>query len=109
MDLAKKNGYATQIVVLHQPYDVCLERCLKREGHETIKDLNAARSALNMFFSKYERVQDDEADFVQRIWPEGDKPKALWIDLDGTLCDVSHRRHFVRKPDGREERLVWVF
>ena len=56
-----------------------------------------------MFFSKYERVQDDEADLVQRIYPEGDKPKVIWCDLDGTLCDVSHRRHFVKKPEGEKK------
>lgn len=100
LDLAKANGYATRIMVLHQPYAVCLERCLKREGHETIKEESAARSALNMFFSKYERVEDQEADVVHRIWPAGEKPLVIWSDLDGTLCEVEHRRHFVKREEG---------
>lgn len=103
LDLAKSHGYSTKIIVLHQPYKVCLERCLARQGHETIKEGEAARSALNMFFSKYERVEDDEADAVERHWPEGDKPLAIICDLDGTLCKIDHRLHFVRRPDGEKK------
>jgi predicted kinase len=100
LDPAKVKGYETEIVVLHQPYRVCLERCLARTGHETIKDETSARAALATFFGKYERVQDSEADKVTRIWPEGHKPLAVISDLDGTLCNVDHRLHFVRKPKG---------
>lgn len=89
-------GYDTEIIVLHQPYKVCLERMIKREGHPTIKDVGSAKSALHMFFSKYERVEDDEANAVTRVWPDGEKPLAIVCDLDGTLCNVEHRRHFVR-------------
>ena len=100
LDLAKKHSYETEIVVLHQPREVCLQRCLARVGHETIKEEKAAHSAINMFFSKYERVTDDEATKVTRIWPEGLKPLAVWSDLDGTLCDCAHRRHFVHPAEG---------
>lgn len=96
LDIAKSHGYSTKIIVLHQPYQVCLERCLARQGHETIKEEEAAQSALNMFFSKYERVEDGEADEVERRWPEGKKLKAVICDLDGTLCKIDHRLHFVR-------------
>jgi adenylate kinase family enzyme len=102
LDLAKANGYSTRIIVLHQPYSVCLERCLKRENHETIKEEAAAKGALNMFFSKYERVEDSEADVVDRFWPDGEKPLAIYSDLDGTLCDVEHRRHYVRR-EGKKD------
>ena len=95
LDFAKDNGYKTTVIVLHQPYSVCLERCLSREGHPTNKDEKRARKTLDMFFAKYERVTNDEADTVIRKWPEGDKPKAVIVDLDGTLCNVEHRRHFV--------------
>lgn len=105
LDLAKKNEYKTEIVVLHQSYDVCLQRCITRQGHETIKEETAAHSALNMFFSKYERVTNNEANVVRRLWPEGNKPLAIVCDLDGTLCNVEHRRHFVKKPEG--ERKDW--
>lgn len=109
LDLAHENGYQTQIVVLHQPYRECFERCMARQGHETIKDEKAARSAINMFFSKYERVQDNEAHHVTRIWPEGEKPSVIVCDLDGTLCDVEHRRHFVKKPAGEKKDWVGFF
>lgn len=99
LELAKANGYTSKIIVLHQSYEVCLQRCIARQGHETIKEESAARSALNMFFSKYERVEDSEANVVERIWPEGEKPLAIISDLDGTLCEVEHRRHFVRPPE----------
>lgn len=105
LSVAKKEGYETGIIVLHQPYAVCFDRCMNRKDHLTIKDEKAARSALNTFFTKYERVSDDEANKVVRIWPDGAKPLAIICDLDGTLCDVTHRRHFVRKPEG--ERKDW--
>jgi predicted kinase len=103
LDIAKEHGYETEIVVLHQPYSVCFQRCMDRKDHLTIKDEKAARSALNTFFTKYERVTDDEADKVTRVWPEGEKPLAVWSDLDGTLCLVEHRRHFVRRPEGQRK------
>ena len=102
IELAKPKGYVTEIIVLHQPYAVCLTRCLERKGHETIKDEAAARGALDMFFSRYERPEDNEADTVTRIWPDGFKRKAIIVDLDGTLCNCEHRRHHVR-PDNPTE------
>lgn len=101
--VAAAEAYWIEIIVLHQPYQVCFDRCMTRQDHETIKDEQAARSALNMFFTKYERVADCEADAVTRIWPEGHKPQAIVCDLDGTLCDVAHRRHFVRRPTGEKK------
>lgn len=106
---AKEAGYVTEIVVLHQPYSVCFQRCMERQDHETIKDEKNARAALNMFFTKYERVEDSEADVVQRIWPETTKPVAIWSDLDGTLCNVEHRRHFVKKPKGEKKNWLGFF
>lgn len=104
---AEGHGYETEIVVLHEAYDVCLVRCLNREGHRTIHNEQDARSALHTFFTKYERVQDDEADVVTRKWPEPvvidgyvDRPSAVLCDLDGTLFDIGHRRHFVEKKEG---------
>lgn len=99
---AKEAGYETEIVVLHENYDTCLTRCLKREGHPTIKDEVAAKQALNTFFSKYERVQDSESDVVTRIWPEGAKDDVVIVDLDGTLCNIDHRLHFVKKEEGKK-------
>jgi predicted kinase len=102
LDPAKAKGYETKIVVLHESYYTCFQRCMVRKDHETIKDEKNARSALNTFFTKYERVTDDEANRVYRFWPEGDKSKAIYSDLDGTLCDVEHRRRLVR-GDGKKD------
>lgn len=99
---AKKEGYITEIIVIHQPYDVCMERMIKRTDHPTIKNKESAEKALHFFFTHYQRVEDDEADIVRRIWPSGPKAKAVWSDLDGTLCDIVHRRHFVRS-EGKKD------
>ena len=99
---AKEKGYETEIVVLHESYKTCFERVMARKDHPTIKNEESARSALNTFFTKYERVQDSEADKVTRIWPSGEKPKAVYSDLDGTLALVEHRRHFVQK-EGKKD------
>jgi predicted kinase len=106
LEQAKKLGYTTAIRILHEPYQVCLERAIARVGHETIKDETNARQALNFFFRTYERVEDWEADEVKRIWPEGYKPSAIICDLDGTLCDINHRRHHVRVPEGKKKNWV---
>lgn len=106
--MAKKAGYTTTIVVIHESYATCLERALKRaenEGHPTIKDEKNARSALQVFFTKYERPKNEEADLVTFIYPEGPKPKVIVCDLDGTLCDVEHRRHHVRGTDEKSSTI----
>lgn len=97
---AKKAGYETKIEVLHESRATCLERCIARTGHPTIKDEDNAKSALSMFFSKYERVQDNEADEVVRHWPENEKPYAVWIDIDNTLSDATHRQHHLHNDKG---------
>lgn len=103
LEPAKKQGYNTKIIVLHESYETCLNRCLKRIGHETIKDEVDAKSALNMFFAKYERVEDNETDVIERIWPDGPKPFAIICDLDGTLCNIDHRLHHVRRTDDKSK------
>jgi predicted kinase len=105
IDLAKKHGYRVEISVLHQPYAVCLARCLARKDHPTIKDEQSARSALSTFFGKYERPTPDEADEIQFVYPQeidDTRKSAICIDLDGTLCNVFHRLHHVRK-EGRKD------
>ena len=100
---AQEAGYYVHIVVLHQPRKVCFERIMKRENHETIKDASSANSALNLFFSKYEKPTPDEADKIDFRYPEGDKPKVIVCDLDGTLCNLDNRLHHVRKPQGEKK------
>lgn len=96
LDVAKSHGYHTSILVLHESYNTCLERCLVRKDHLTIQNEKSAKAALRTFFTKYERVQDGEADDIGRIWPGGEKPQAIICDLDGTLCNLDHRLHNVR-------------
>ncbi len=55
LDIAKKAGYHTKIIVLHEAESICLERCIKRQYQPTIKNEDTAKKALNTFFSKYER------------------------------------------------------
>lgn len=116
LDYAKfKNpAYETEIVVLHQPYSVCLERVRARFGnHETINEEKSARGALATFFTKYERPLPDEANKLTFHYPVGEKPSAIICDLDGTLCDVEHRRHHVRpngaKPEGFKKNWAAFF
>lgn len=101
---AKKAGYKTKIIVLHENFDTCLERCIKRENHPTIKDEKTARKVLNFFYSKYERPTPDEADEIEFRYPEGEKPLAVICDLDGTLCQIDHRLHFVVHPEPRKKK-----
>ena len=96
LPLAKQNGYATEIIVLHESFSTCLYRMSLRQDHPTIKDEKTARIALDFFFKSYERPMSDEAGKVEFRYPEGYKPLAVWSDLDGTLCECEHRRHFVR-------------
>lgn len=94
---AREAGYETEIIVLHQTRKECYERIVKRENHPTIKDAISANSALNTFFSKYEKPIKDEADKISFIYEENkSKDLAVIIDLDGTLCNIDHRLHHVR-------------
>jgi predicted kinase len=106
LSLAKKLGnYHTKIIVLHESYNTCMERMLTRVNHETIKDYTSAKSALDMFFNRYERVEDWEADEVERIWPNNEKIKAACFDLDGTICNIDHRLHYVQNGNKRWDKF----
>lgn len=110
LEPAKKAGYSTKIIVLHVPMAECLARCVARTNHETIKDPETAESAVRGFFNKYERVQDHEADEVVRIgWKDKGTMKTIVCDLDGTLANIEHRRHYVRPEDGRKPNWYKFF
>jgi hypothetical protein len=110
LNKGKMYGYETAIKVLHQPQEVCLDRMRARFGkHETVHDELGALSALPTFFSKYERPLEGEADEITFIYPECYKPSAIVIDLDGMLCDCSHRRHFVRPEAGQKKNWKGFF
>jgi predicted kinase len=99
---AKANGYITKIVVLHESSETCGNRMLLRKDHPTIQDEKSARKALHMFMTKYEKPTQDEADEVEFRYPTEDKPWALITDLDGTLCDISHRQHLVQRSENKK-------
>lgn len=102
--LAKEAEYATEIVVFHETYHTCFKRCVERKNHPTIKDQKSASSALHTFFSKYERVENTEADIVSRNYPPVIKKPALIIDLDGTLCNIDDRKKYVHpEPYGKKD------
>lgn len=110
LSIAREAGYETQIIVLHVPFAECLSRCDLRKDHETIKDLATAKNAIEMFFCKYERVDESEADIIDRRWPQNHtKINAIYCDLDGTLCDTSHRQHHVQPPEGQKKNWSAFF
>lgn len=94
----KAAGYDIKTMVFHVPYKVCLERCVKRIDHPTIKNEKTAKSALDTFFTKYERVEETEFSGIQVFrwgWNDYGKP-AIISDLDGTLCNLDHRLHYIK-------------
>lgn len=98
LPLAKQNGYASEIIVLHESFQTCLYRMSLRQDHPTIQDEKTAKIALDFFFKSYQHPGRDEADMITLRYPEGPKPSAIICDLDGTLCNIEHRLYFVR-PD----------
>jgi hypothetical protein len=103
IDPAKAAGYAVDIKVFVVPRKVCYDRCVVRTNHETIKDANSARSAINLFFAKYSKPAPDEGkvEFItyesQDAYVSATKPRAIVCDLDGTMCNIDHRLHYVKK------------
>jgi hypothetical protein len=96
LEPAKDAGYTTEIIVLHESYDTCITRCEARVGHPTIKCRQDASKALNTFFKLYERPKDMEADTITFMHPADVVDECIVIDLDGTLCNLNHREHFVK-------------
>jgi predicted kinase len=105
LERAREAGYEIEIHVFHVPYAECFKRACERTNHETIHDTETAEKAIRFFFKSYERVEDWEANKVVRHYMEGEKPIACIFDLDGTLCNVDHRRHHVR-TEGKKKNWV---
>jgi predicted kinase len=58
-----------------------------------------AESALGTYFSKYEELHGDELNYEfvrEKLNATINKPTSIMVDLDGTLCNLNHRLHFVR-------------
>ena len=97
---AKEAGYQTKIVVLHQPFSECLERCSNRTDHPSIKSRETASKALHGFFKAYERVTDHEADVVDRRYHSDEykrKIPCVVFDIDNTMADNKHREHYMQE------------
>lgn len=95
IDPCRYAGYEIEIHVFHESTETCLNRCISRKNHETIKDPISATRAVSFFFKNYERVQDSEDAKITRYYPEGFKPNVIICDLDGTLCNIDHRKKWV--------------
>lgn len=106
---AKALGYDINITVFVVPRRVCMERVLARKDHETIKDPIAANQAINLFFAKYEKPTEAEGKVLFEIYNAGERTPAIICDLDGTLCNIDHRLHFVRNIDGQKKNWPAFF
>lgn len=107
IDVAPNDQY--QMIDLLNKEEVTRAMEKRRELQEKINTEKArqANSALDTFFTKYERVTDDEADKVTRLgWVEhtGKTKPAVICDLDGTLADLSHRLHYVKNENKKLNR-----
>jgi predicted kinase len=105
LEPAKKAGYETHIIVLHENRETCLKRMLNRYNHPTIQhgDSKTANSALDTFFTQYERPTQDEATTVEFRYPKPNlRLKAIVVDVDNTLSDANHREHLLEKTDTKK-------
>lgn len=109
LEQAKTFDYDTHIAVIHFPRRECFKRMQLRKDHPTIQDDSSANSALNVFFSKYEKPLAGEADLIRFINPVGERPQAIIVDLDGTLCNLDNRLHHVRPPAGVKKNWKGFF
>ena len=98
---AIKNGYEVVFVEFVVPRELCLERCVARKDHPTIKDSYSANMALDTFFKLYEEVTDEEGEVVRIHYNNPVKENAIMVDIDGTLANLDHRLHFVK--DGKKD------
>lgn len=83
VNLARDNGYQITFNIFSEKYEVCLNRIINRDGHETLKkgDVVTARNALDMYFNQFEYPREDEynalfrPDFIYghsfEIWNQG--------------------------------------
>lgn len=119
---AIKNGYTVNFVEFIVPRQVCYDRCMARVGHPTINGFERTRfienvfddselsnqtkskhanSALDTYFRFYQEVSDEEGELLRIQYETENKADAIIIDLDGTLCNLDHRLHYV-KGEGKK-------
>lgn len=96
--LAKESGYNIKYVIFYVPKLVCQYRCELRQNHPTITDRKSADKAISFFFKKFEypNKEIEQYNEIEEIRYHFPKKLTTYIcDLDNTLCDNSHRQHFV--------------
>lgn len=103
---AREREYEIEIVLLYMPHEICLFNCKFRTGHPTIVSEDGAKKALNHFFRAFQYPTPDEGLIVSKRFEAPKKMDAIIVDLDGTLADCEHRRHFVHPPEG--EKKDWL-
>lgn len=94
-------GYEVEFVEFCVPRQVCFDRCMDRQGHPTITEETHANSALTTYFSKYMPVTPEEGTVSYQSYV-APKSTAIMVDLDGTLANLNHRLHYVRR-EGKKD------
>lgn len=98
----KNSHYEVEIITFFVPREICYKRCLERKDHLTIKNFKDTGRALNCFFKNFEFADKTEADIITEIEYQTIKHPAIIVDLDGTLCNIDHRLHFI-KSEGKKD------
>lgn len=83
LNLAKKFGYDTEIIVLNLEFKECYNRLLSRDKHPTLNNKvgnDIILKALRMYFKEYQRPTLDEAD---NVWFE--------TNYDPYMLDLSNK------------------
>lgn len=99
---AKEAGYKIEIGIFHVPYAQSFRHGLARKDHPTISSPVTLESALHTFYTRYEKPDKEEADAIYHIGHGVKTDYALVVDLDGTLCDTTHRQSFGKEKNWKE-------
>lgn len=105
--LAKAAGYEVEVYMFYYSTTTCMQHMRNRINHPTIKTEEDMWKALRFFFSKFEYPSKEEGiDRIQEFRENYNKyrPFAVICDLDGTLADIDHRLHFVRREGKKDWR-----
>ncbi len=117
IEIAKKNGYETKIVVLNEKIDICLDRIETREKHPTLNSKEDGIKALRLYFREYEIPKKDEADKVEFLNEYDpylidltDKYENYLIIGDVHGC-FDEMKELIEKPLGKEidEKTAIIF
>lgn len=103
-DMAMLMGYIVDIVEIIVPSAECLIRCNSRENHPSIKTPEDAWRAITHYFRFYQKPTADEVngEVIRHAQEPEYRRFAIIVDLDGTLCNLDHRLHHVRK-EGKKD------